>query len=41
MPPDDLMALAVDHRDLLPQAIIDELLSNEDESVLSLFQEFN
>ena len=41
MPPNDLIDLTVDHRDLLPQAIIDEWLSNEDESVLFLFQEFN
>ena len=41
MPPNDLIDLTVDHRDLLPQAIIDEWLPNEDESVLFLFQEFN
>ena len=34
MPPNDLIDLTVDHRDLLPQAIIDEWLPNEDESVL-------
>ena len=37
----DPIDLTVDPRELLPQAIVDEWLPNEDESVLSLFQKFN
>ena len=37
----DPIDLTVDSRDLLPQAIKDELLPSEEESVLYLFQKFN
>ena len=38
---DDPVDLTVDPRDLLPQAVADEWLPNEDESILFLFQKFN
>jgi len=39
MTPDDPIDLTVDPRDLLPQAIMDEWLPSEEESVLFLFQQ--
>ena len=38
---DDPIDLTVDSRDLLPQAVKDELLPSEEESVLYLFHKFN
>jgi len=35
MPLDDPIDLTVDHKDLLPQVIVDEWLPSEEESVLS------
>jgi len=41
MPPDSPVDLTVGLKDLLPKAVIDDLLPNEDTSILSLFQQFN
>ena len=41
MPPDDPLDLTVDHRDRLPQVVVDAWLPSEEESILFLFQQFN
>jgi hypothetical protein len=41
MPPDNIIDLTVDPKGLLPQAIVDNWLPDEDWSILSLFCDFN